>query len=127
MKYASIDMGTHTFRLLVAEVGAEGVLKPIVCRRAITRLGGGYTEERGIDREAAQRAFNALDGFVEVLLEHSITDVAAGATSVVRRAVNRDWFASEVLRRTGIRLPVISGLGGARLALLGVLSGTGGE
>ena len=126
MKYASIDMGTNTFRLLVAEVGPDGVSKPIVCRRAITRLGGGYTEEHGIDREAAHRAFNALDGFVEVLLEHSITDVTAAATSVVRRAVNRDWFASEVLRRTGIRLTVISGQEEARLSLLGVLSVTGG-
>jgi len=120
-------MGTNTFRLLVAEVGPDGALRPIVARRAITRLGGAYTEERGIDMDAAHRAFAALDGFVEVLIEHGITDVAATATSVVRRAINRDWFASEVLRRTGIRVRVISGGEEARLSLLGVLSVTGGE
>jgi len=126
MKYASIDMGTNTFRLLVAEVGENGELKPIAARRAITRLGGLYTEEHGIHVESAHRAFAALDGFVEVLLEHGVTDVAATATSVVRKAVNRDWFASEVLRRTGIRLSVIDGKEEARLSLLGVLSVTGG-
>ena len=125
-KYASIDLGTNTLRLLVAEVGPDGVLKPIVWRRAITRLGGAYTEERGIDKASAHRAFKALEGFVEVLIDHGITDVMAAATSVIRRAVNRDWFASEVLRRTGIRLSVISGLEEARLSLLGVLSVTGG-
>lgn len=61
------------------------------------------------------------------MIDHGITDVAATATSVVRKSINREWFVSEVQRRTGIRLCVISGEEEARLSLLGVLSVTGTE
>jgi exopolyphosphatase/guanosine-5'-triphosphate,3'-diphosphate pyrophosphatase len=41
---------------------------------------------------------------------------------VVRRAVNRDWFLSEALKRTGLNISVIGGIEEARLSVLGVLS-----
>ncbi|MFQ5736855.1 MAG: exopolyphosphatase [Thermodesulfobacteriota bacterium] len=127
MRYASIDVGTNTLRLLIAEAdggggGAGGGIRPILYRRAITRLGGAYTESEGIDASSAQRAFAALEGFATVIAGAGVDEVHATATSVVRRAVNRDWFVEEAARRTGIRLRVITGDTEARLSLLGVLS-----
>lgn len=122
MKYASIDIGTNTLRLLIAEAGADGSLKPLIYKRGITRLGGGYTEDKGIDKASAERTFAALEDFKRVISENNVADVLATATSVVRRARNRDWFLSEVSKRAGIRVAVISGDEEARLSLLGVLS-----
>ncbi len=121
MRYASIDVGTNTLRLLVAEQhGSE--LKPIVYRRRITRLGGSYTEGRGISHDAAQRTFAALEDFRKEIDRSGATATMAFATSVVRRACNREWFREEVRKRTGIDITVITGGEEARLSLLGVLS-----
>ena len=122
MKYASIDIGTNTLRLLVAEVDSRGALKPLIYDRAITRLGGGYTEGHGIDGGSAERTLSALEAFKEVLTGEAVESVVATATSVVRRARNRDRFLREIEERTGIRAEVISGEEEARLSLIGVLS-----
>ena len=121
MRYASIDVGTNTLRLLVAEQQGSD-LKPIVYRRRITRLGGGYTEDGGISREAAQRTFEALEDFRREIDRAAASTVMAFATSVVRRACNREWFRDEVRKRTGIEITIITGGEEARLSLLGVLS-----
>lgn len=122
MKYASIDIGTNTLRLLIAEVDANGALAPLVYRRAITRLGGNYTPEKGIDAASAERTFSALTDFRCAIDEVGVEIVEASATSVVRRSGNRDWFLGEVKRRTGLDVRVITGDEEARLSLLGVLS-----
>ena len=123
MKRASIDLGTNTIRLLIAEV-TGATLKPIECHRAITRLGGGYSQEDGITEEAKSRTLKALRGFREVIDAFGIepSEIKTAATSVVRRAVNAEAFTAEVLKETGITLTVISGEEEARLSLLGLLS-----
>lgn len=122
MKYASIDIGTNTLRLLIAEAASDGGIRPLVYKRAITRLGGNYSVEDGIDPASASRSFRALEDFKKIIAENGASEVMATATSVVRRAVNRGWFLEEVLKRTGIGIRVISGDEEARLSLLGVLS-----
>ncbi len=122
MKCASIDIGTNTLRLLVADLTEAGELKPKFQRRFITRLGGGFTEERGIDGASAERAFSVLDEIKLILAEEGPDSVEAVATSAVRSAVNRDWFVSEGTKRLGSPIKVIEGEAEARLSLLGVAS-----
>lgn len=129
VRYASVDVGTNTLRLLIAEPSGRD-LRTLAYRRKITRLGGGYTEEAGISREAAERTFTALREFKDEIDSAGAEVVVAFATSVVRRAVNRAWFIDEARRRTGLDVAVITGNEEARLSLLGVLSvldGVGGK
>jgi len=121
VRYASIDIGTNTLRLLIAEVDGDG-LRPVVYKRKITRLGGGYDEGTGISMEAADRTFSALAEFRRHIDEAGVTTVLAFATSVVRRAKNSAWFTEEVRKKTGIEITVIQGQEEARLSLAGVLS-----
>lgn len=137
MRYASIDIGTNTLRLLVAEVeetggrgwrGGQGGrrLKPVVYERRITRLGGGFSSEKGIDAASAERTLTGLEGFRSTIDRTGGVDgVFAVATSVVRRAVNRAGLLAEARRRAGVEIEVISGDEEARLSLLGVLSVVG--
>ncbi|MBI5328240.1 MAG: Ppx/GppA family phosphatase [Deltaproteobacteria bacterium] len=120
-RYASIDIGTNTLRLLIAEI-VNGKLKPIFLKRTITRLGGDYKEELGIAATAQERTIKALEFFAEKIKEYDVKEVKAVATSVVRRAKNKKEFLSKVLERTGVEVRVISGDEEARLSLLGVLS-----
>ena len=121
MRYASIDIGTNTLRLLIAELDNDG-LRPVIYKRKITRLGGGYDEVSGISREAAERTFAALKEFRRHIDDAGVSTVLAFATSVVRRAKNSAWFTGEVRKKTGIEVTVIHGNEEARLSLQGVLS-----
>jgi len=120
-KYASIDIGTNTLRLLIAETDGKK-LNPLFLQRIITRLGGDYKEDIGISPAAEERTINALGIFAEKIKEYGVQEIKAVATSVVRRAKNKKEFLKNVLERTGLNVRVISGDEEARLSLLGVLS-----
>ena len=122
MKYASIDIGTNTLRLLVAEIDGDGALTALVYDRVVTRLGGGYTTEGGIAPDALERTLEVLCDFKKNIDDYGVEAVFAVATSVVRRAVNRDEFLSAALERCAIEIDVIDGETEARLTLLGVKS-----
>jgi len=119
---ASIDIGTNTLRLLIAETGSGGELRPILCERAVARLGGGYSERYGINLDAAERALSVLEGFRAIIDERGARLERAVATSVVRRAVNKDWFVAEARRRAAIDIEVIDGSEEAELSVAGVCS-----
>src|SRR3989338_789127 len=121
MRWASIDIGTNTLRLLIADIDNKR-LKPVFLKRIITRLGGGYTETAGIADKARERTIKALKLFSEKLKENRVEEVRAVATSVVRRAKNREEFLGGVREQTGLEVSTISGDEEARLSLRGVLS-----
>ncbi|OGU17669.1 MAG: exopolyphosphatase [Geobacteraceae bacterium GWC2_53_11] len=123
---AAIDFGTNTARLLIAERVA-GKLVPVLVKREVVRLGGGFTDERGLSEEACQRGLVCLQRFAAIISGYGVREVRASATSAVRDAVNGSLFVDSVFSETGIRLVVIDGNLEARLTLNGVLSGLDSE
>lgn len=119
---AAIDLGTNTARLLIA-AKEEGILRPVLLKRHITRLGGGFTRDRGISPEAEIRSLAAMTDFAEEIRKHEVDDIIAVATSAVRDAPNGRRFCEKVCARTGIDLQVISGEQEALYTLKGVISG----
>jgi exopolyphosphatase / guanosine-5'-triphosphate,3'-diphosphate pyrophosphatase len=116
---AAIDLGTNTARLLIAE---QRPYRQILLNRTITRLGGGFTRERGLSEEAQQRSLDALQTFAEEIARHGVTRVRAVATSAVRDAMNGAEFCRCIEEQTGISLEVIDGREEALLTLKGVAS-----
>lgn len=116
---AAIDLGTNTARLLIA---TRDPYRQILLNRTITRLGGGFTRERGLSEEARERSVGALKEFAAQIKGHNVSRVRAVATSAVRDAVNGDEFCERVLAETGIALEVIDGTEEAVLTLRGVAS-----
>ncbi len=45
--FAAIDLGTNTARLLIATLDEERTICPVLLKRRITRLGGGFTRSGG--------------------------------------------------------------------------------
>jgi len=125
MKAASLDLGTNTFRLLIAEVMDGNSLKPILIKREITRLGGGSGNRPGsvpfIQKDALQRARKALRKFRNVIDKYKLKRIDAVATHIVREASNRDEFVNLVRNELGCEIRVISPQEEAELALRGVL------
>jgi exopolyphosphatase/guanosine-5'-triphosphate,3'-diphosphate pyrophosphatase len=120
--YAAIDLGTNTARLLIGTLNDSGAICPLLVKRAIIRLGGGFTKEQGISPEAWQRAVATLTEFTYELKAYNVSVLRAVATSAVRDALNGPAFCHEVLALTGIRLEVIDGEEEGLLTLQGVRS-----
>jgi len=116
---AAIDLGTNTARLLIAE---QAPYRQLLLKRTITRLGGGFTRERGLSEEAQQRSLAALAAFAGEMERFQVTRVRAVATSAVRDAANGQEFCRRVQEETGISLEVIDGTEEAVLTLRGVAS-----
>ena len=118
-KVASIDLGTNTARLLIAELDPY---RQILLKRIITRLGGGFTRELGLSEEAQLRSLAALKEFADDMAGQGVLRVRAVATSAVRDAGNGAEFCRRVQEKTGITLEVIDGAEEALLTLRGVAS-----
>jgi exopolyphosphatase/guanosine-5'-triphosphate,3'-diphosphate pyrophosphatase len=121
---ASIDLGTNTVRLLIAELRPNGVV-PLRVERRITRLGGGFTAGTGIAPDAWERTVAALVEFAAIIEQYPLHSLVAVATSAVRDATNGPDFCRAVKDRTGISLAVIDGEQEGRITLRGVMSALG--
>ncbi len=124
---ASIDLGSHTARLLIARVGDDGgYFKPLVRNRSYLYLAGDFDPVlKRISKEASARAVRVLKDFSRTIEDWQVKRVVAVATGVVRKAANRNEFLKEVFEESGLRVSVISGEKEARLTGKGVLGALG--
>lgn len=120
---ASIDLGTNSARLLIGSADPAKGIRPLLVKRKITRLGGGFSKETGLSPEARRRSLDVLHDFAEEIQRHGVRQIRAVATSAVRDAVNGKDFIAEVFQRTGILLEVIDGREEGLLTLRGIFSG----
>ncbi|MGD9338868.1 MAG: Ppx/GppA phosphatase family protein [Syntrophobacterales bacterium] len=121
-RLASIDLGSNTLRLLIAEPTVSAPLSPIQVERRITRLGEHFLPSRTLQAAAMERSIVALREFVDLMGQRGVSEYLAGATAVVREASNGDQFLDMVRERTGLGVRLLSGSEEAQLSLLGVSS-----
>lgn len=121
---ASIDIGSNTLRLLIAERWASGPLKPMRVERRITRLGERFLPARILHPAAMARSIAALREFAQLMAENRVQDYLAAATAVVREAGNGADFLRRVEDEAGLRVRLLSGTEEAGLALRGAASVT---
>ena len=117
---STIDMGTNTFQLLVAEVTSSHTLRRIGTGRRMVRLGEGFATEKRIRAESTARAIAALKDFQATLARFAVDDLSVIATSAVRDAENQAAFLAAIKQATGLDVQVISGEEEARCTFAGV-------
>jgi exopolyphosphatase / guanosine-5'-triphosphate,3'-diphosphate pyrophosphatase len=122
-RFAGIDIGTLTCRLLIAELAPGNPLKELRSERRVLRLGEGVDRTRRLNPAAMDRVIQCLQEWRNLLGDHHVEASVIVATSAVRDAENREEFLQRVKRETGFEVEVISGAEEARRALLGVRSG----
>jgi exopolyphosphatase/guanosine-5'-triphosphate,3'-diphosphate pyrophosphatase len=122
--YASVDLGSNTFRLLVAEADETGIIVPGSKKvfQEITRLSEGLVPGEPLGKDALKRSFEAIEKFHEILLVERPIGVLAGATMAARLASDGEEFLKEIERRYGWETKLLSGPVEAYLAASGVLS-----
>jgi exopolyphosphatase / guanosine-5'-triphosphate,3'-diphosphate pyrophosphatase len=122
--FSSVDIGSHTARLLIAQIqGPKRPLNVLVRKRIYTRLAEGFDEtgSRILHERGVERTLDALRDFSGLNRQFQVKKVWAVATGVVREAENRDFFLKRCHETTGVRVRAIQGLEEARLMSKGVL------
>ncbi|MDE2594297.1 MAG: Ppx/GppA family phosphatase [Burkholderiales bacterium] len=116
---ASIDMGSNSFRLEIAELN-KGRYKRIDYLKETVRLGAGLDAHGLLTEEATQRGLACLARFAQRLKGFASWQVRAVATQTLREARNRDAFLARADRVLGHPIEVIAGREEARLIYQGV-------
>ncbi len=121
MRYAAIDIGTVTARLLVADVDEQGALHELYRRSEIVNLGAGVDETGMLAPDAIDRVCAVVAQYrtaIDELSGDELIVVRCLATSASRDARNADEFANR-LAELGVELSVIPGEYEAQLSFLG--------
>jgi exopolyphosphatase / guanosine-5'-triphosphate,3'-diphosphate pyrophosphatase len=123
MRVATIDIGTNTVLLLVAERRSDGVLHAVEERATITRLGEGVDRSRRLAPAAIERTLACLDEYVAVVRGSGADRVAVVGTSAMRDAAGGEVVRAHLRAALGVEVRVVSGDEEARLTFRGALSG----
>jgi exopolyphosphatase/guanosine-5'-triphosphate,3'-diphosphate pyrophosphatase len=121
-RLATLDIGTNTVLLLVADATPGGLL-PVLERATITRLGQGVDRTRELAPEATARTLACLRDYAADLSRLGVTDVAAVGTSALRDARGGAELVAEAKAILGVAPLVIAGEREAELTFRGALSG----
>jgi exopolyphosphatase/guanosine-5'-triphosphate,3'-diphosphate pyrophosphatase len=122
-RFAGIDIGTLTCRLLIADLAPGHPLTEIRADRRILRLGEGVDQTKRLSSVAMDRVIHCLEEWRNVINSYHVEASSVVATSAVRDAANRDEFLERVKREAGFEVEIITGDEEARRTLLGIRSG----
>lgn len=122
MRVATIDIGTNSVLLLVAELHGRDLV-PRVERSTITRLGQDVDRTRRLHPDAVQRTLDCLRQYAAVMREHQVDVTGCVATSASRDASGAESFVQQAREILGVAPTVISGAREAQLTFLGALAG----
>lgn len=111
MRKASIDLGTNTALLLVADVEGGEVRLVLHDQSTMVRLGQDVDRTRRLHPDAAARTLACLRGYAAKAASLGVkpSDVVAVATATARDAENGPEFFAQVARETGLVFRTISG------------------
>jgi exopolyphosphatase/guanosine-5'-triphosphate,3'-diphosphate pyrophosphatase len=122
MRVATIDIGTNSVLLLVAE-RAGGALHAVTERATITRLGEGVDRTKQLSAAAIARTCACIDDYAKIIRDERVERIAVVGTSAMRDAGGGEEVRRHVQQALGIEARVLSGADEARLTFRGALSG----
>lgn len=119
VRHAAVDIGSNTTRLLVAEVGDDGVWRELMTQRAYTLIGKQTGSSGRLRKRVIANTAEVVSTQVRLAREMGADDITIVATAAVRAAPNRDKLVEAVLERTDLPVRILSGSEEAQLAFLG--------
>ena len=118
-RLASIDIGTNTILLLIAEVEGD-MIKPLFEMETVVRLGEGVHDSGILTKEAMNRGIQTLSQYLKRSQAMKVQTIFAVGTSALREAKNSGEFLRLVKEKMNLSVEVISGEEEARLSFLAV-------
>lgn len=119
-RYAAIDIGSNSIRMLAAEVNPHEPMRVLATARKVVRLGAGVFREGRMLPEAMNLAYETLEKMAREYQDLDLLGIRAVGTAAVRDASNQQEFLEKAGQILGVPVEEISGLEEARLIHLGV-------
>jgi exopolyphosphatase / guanosine-5'-triphosphate,3'-diphosphate pyrophosphatase len=123
LKFAAIDIGSNSIKLVVVDAMDGESFAVLARKREIVRLGHETLLKGYISREAIRRAAKCINRLLSVANARGAESIVAIATASVREAVNSTRFVEKMEKKTGVRVAVLSGTEEARLIGLAASQG----
>lgn len=122
-KVATIDLGSHSFHMLISEVTTEGDIKELYRGKSKVQLRAGLTDEMGLTDEVKARALECLQNFALSIEHYQVDEVKVVGTYTLRKAKeNIEDFLNEAQSILKTQIEVITGEEEARLVYVGASS-----
>jgi exopolyphosphatase/guanosine-5'-triphosphate,3'-diphosphate pyrophosphatase len=126
VRVAALDCGTHSLRLLVADVDpTTGNLTDVVRTMQVVRLGQGVDASKALTAEAIARAVAATAEYRAIIDDLNVDRIRMVATSAVRDAANRSDFVTGIAEVLGVAPDIIPGDEEAHLSFTGAVNSLG--
>ena len=122
LRYAAVDIGSNSTRMLAAEVVPGQPPKMLAAEREVTRLGASVFQDGRLSSQAIADTERILARMAEVYRKLDVARVRAVATSAVRDASNQAEFLDRASAALGSPIEIITGREEARLIHQGVMS-----
>lgn len=121
MKVATVDIGTNSMRLLIADYEDNKIInrKKYV---EVTRIGKGVDERGMISKDAINLNSEVLERFINLAKSKNCEKICVIGTSALRDSKNSEEFVKKAYEKTGINVEIISGEMEANLGFLGIKS-----
>ncbi len=123
MRVATIDIGTNTVLLLVADRRSDGSLTAVAERATVTRLGEGVDRTRHLSPAAIARTTACLVAYAQIVRALAVDRIGVVATSAMRDARGGEEVSASVQALFAVPLRVLSGDTEAQLTFRGALGG----
>jgi len=123
MIIASIDIGTNTILLLIAEI-TEGskIIKTILNEYRMPRIGKGLLPGNPVSEDRISSMKVIISEYKKIIEQNKCDKVLVNATNAFRIASNRDELVAIVQSILGVKPEVINGKTEAEYAFLGSVS-----
>src|SRR5580698_4930261 len=122
LRYAAVDIGSNSTRMLAAEVFPGAPPTVLAAEREVTRLGASVFHDGKLSPQAIEDTVRVLARMADVYRKLDVVGVRAVATSAVRDASNQAEFLARASTALGAPVEIINGREEARLIHQGVMS-----
>lgn len=119
MTLASIDIGTNTVLLLVADIDKDKKIIPVLDEQKIPRIGKDVFQTKLISSEKEKLLMDILKDYKSICNKHKAEKIIAAATNAFRIAENGNIIAEKIKNELGLDIEIISGEEEAFLSFLG--------
>ena len=125
MKFAAIDIGSNSIKLVVVDAAASDSFAVLTREKETVRLGHETFLKGYLGRDAILRATDCVRRFRSIAEARGAERIVTTATAAVREANNSANFIKAIEQKTGVNVEVLSGIEEARLIGLAAAQGCG--
>ena len=124
MKISIIDIGSNTVKLVIYHVKKDNSFIGIHQESSKVRLGESLAYSDSLNEQSILKSIHVLLLYRDIAKLESANKVICVGTSAVREAKNNKYFIDEVLKKTGLRVRILSGDEEAYYSYLGASMST---